>query len=74
MNPDLSLVAGDLSAPSSPILVLDCKLKTIGSTVDPRILVQWDSVTSLQTWEDERTFIGGFLKHQLGEKLFLKGG
>ena len=53
VSPDLSSVATDETVPTSPLLVLDRQLRLRGGSAVPQIMVRWDSVSQLQTWEDE---------------------
>ena len=53
VSTDISSVATNSDEPAAPVMVVQHALKIIGGTVKPRILVQWDSPSSLQTWEDE---------------------
>jgi len=53
VSTDLSSAATNSDEPAAPVMVIQHALKIIGGTVKPRILVQWDSPSSLQTWEDE---------------------
>lgn len=53
VSPDLSSVATDETVPTSPLLVLDRQLRLRGGSAIPQIMVRWDSVSQLQTWEDE---------------------
>jgi len=43
VSSDLSTVATDPEEPAQPVMVLQRSFKTIGASVKPRILVQWDS-------------------------------
>ena len=54
VSTDLSSVATNSDEPAAPVMVIQHALKIIEGTVKPRILVQWDSPSSLQTWEDEQ--------------------
>jgi len=50
---DLSTVCTDPTADCVPILVLDNQLVPHGNSVASKLLVQWNSASHMQTWEDE---------------------
>jgi hypothetical protein len=54
VSADLSTVCADPSTPVMPLLILDRALHLVGASAMPRLLVQWNTVSSLTSWEDEQ--------------------
>lgn len=54
VSTDLSDVCTDPSAPVMPFLVLDRALHLVGAAAMPRLLVTWNTVSTLTSWEDEQ--------------------